>query len=211
MNSEQGRYDLVVLVADKNMENSIKGILERPESIRIKKIKSEIYTHPHRDPGCRNKGHDYLRPFVNSWRHALVILDKEGCGKEKLTREALENEIDDHLKISGWGDRAAAVVIDPELENWFWSDSPEVEFVLGWKGKNPPLRRWLEDKGFLTGNSVKPSQPKEAVESALRIANKPRSSSIFYQLAKAVSLKHCQDPAFLKLKAKLFQWFGGKT
>lgn len=208
MNSEPGSYDLVILVADKNMENSIRGILERPESIRIKHIKSEIYTHPHRDPGCLNKGHDFLRPFVNRCRHALVIFDKEGCGKEKLTREALEYQIEDHLKTSGWGERAAAVVIDPELENWFWSDSPEVESVLGWKGKNPPLRRWLEEKKFLTGNSVKPSHPKEAVESALRIVNKPWSSSIFHRLAQSVSLKRCQDPAFLKLKEKLYQWFG---
>jgi hypothetical protein len=43
MNSEQDRYDLVVLVADKNMENSIKGILERPESIRISQ---EIVRNP---------------------------------------------------------------------------------------------------------------------------------------------------------------------
>ncbi|MDQ1350581.1 MAG: hypothetical protein QG657_883 [Acidobacteriota bacterium] len=208
MNCEQESYDLVVLVADRNMENSINGILERPEAIRIKQIKSEIYIHPHRDPGCLNKGHDFLRPFVNRCRHALVIFDKEGCGKEKLTREALEIQMEDNLKLSGWGERAAAVVIDPELENWLWSDSPEVDLALGWKGRTPPLRRWLEEKGFLTGNSVKPSHPKEAVESALRTAYQPKSSSIYHRIAKSVSLKRCQDPAFLKLKDKLYQWFG---
>lgn len=208
MNSANDHHDLGVLVADRNMEYSIKGILERTESIKIKKIKYEIYTHPLRDPGCRNNGHDFLRPFVNLYEHALIIFDKEGCGKEKnTTREELEKEIEKRLAISGWGDRAAAIVIDPELENWLWSDSPEVDVVLGWKGKNPSLHHWLEDRGYLTGNSIKPSHPKDAVESALRIVNKPRSSSIFYQLANKVSLKRCQDPAFLKLKEKLFKWF----
>ncbi|MCU0285909.1 MAG: hypothetical protein MUF15_05875 [Acidobacteria bacterium] len=136
----------------------------------------------------------------------MIIFDKEGCGKE-ISREELEREMEKRLAISGWNERAAAVVIDPELENWLWSDSPGVEIVLGWKDKNPPLRRWLEDKGFFIGDSIKPSRPKEALESALRIVNKPRSSSIFYQLAKAVSVKRCQDPAFLKLKRKLCQWF----
>lgn len=209
MNSKQNRHDLVVLVADKNMEYSIKGILERPESIQIKQIKYEIYAHPLRDPGCRNNGHDILCPFVNNCQHALIIFDKEGCGKEKnKTREELESETEKRLITSGWGDRAAAVVIDPELENWLWSDSPEVDLVLGWKGKNPPLRSWLEDRGYLTSNSVKPSHPKEAVESALRMVNKPKSSSIFYQLANRVSLKRCQDRAFLKLKEILVLWFG---
>jgi hypothetical protein len=33
------------------------------------------------------------------------------------------------LFTSGWENRAAAVVLDPELEIWVWSDSPEVEAV----------------------------------------------------------------------------------
>jgi hypothetical protein len=94
------------------------------------------------------------------------------------------------------------------LENWLWSDSPEVDAALGWKGKSTPLRNWMMNQGFLKKNSLKPSPPKEAVESALREVCKPRSSSLYLQIAEKVSLKRCKDPAFLKLKEKLFQWFG---
>lgn len=100
-----------------------------------------------------------------------------------------------------------AIVIDPELEAWLWSDSPEVDNALGWKGKSPSLRTWLKEKEFFKGDSLKPSPPKNAAEEALKKVFKPRSASIYYQAAKSVSLKRCEDPAFLKLKEKLTQWF----
>ncbi|MEW5920448.1 MAG: hypothetical protein AB1796_05725 [Bacillota bacterium] len=40
--------------------------------------------------------------------------------------------------------------------------------------------------------------------------SKARSSSLFYNLAKTVGLKRCQDPAFIKLKTKLREWFSGE-
>lgn len=199
--------DLAVLVADKNMESSIKGILQRPEALGIPHISFDIYPHPKNDPGCFQWGHDFLRPFVNRFRHALVILDHHGCGKETQTREQVEGDIEKRLYTSGWEERAAAIVIDPELENWLWSDSPEVDTALGWKGKSPPLRTWLKNQGFQESGLLKPSPPKEAVESALREVRKPRSSSIYSQIAEKASLKRCKDPAFLKLKETLAQWF----
>ncbi len=207
MMKEKYQGDLVVLVADKNMEFSIKGVLERPEALGIFQISVEIFTHPGRDPGCLNKGDDFLRPFVNKYRYALIMLDRQGCGREKQSREMLEEEIEERLSKSGWNDRAAAIVIDPELEAWLWSDSPEVDSALGWKGKSPSLRTWLKEKEFFKGDSPKPSPPKNAVEEALKKVLKPRSSFIYYQVAKSVSLKRCEDPAFLKLKEKLTQWF----
>lgn len=201
------RKDLAVLVADKNMEFSIKGILQRPEALGIHQISFDIYSHLENDPGCFLRGHDFLRPYVNKFHHALVILDHHGCGKEKLTREQVEKDIESRLYASGWKKRAAAIVINPELENWLWSDSPEVDAALGWKEKSPPLRTWLKNQGFQESGLLKPSPPKEAVESALREVRKPRSSSIYFQIAEKVSLKRCKDPAFLKLKEKLVQWF----
>jgi hypothetical protein len=207
MTKEKYQGDLVVLVADKNMEFSIKGVLERPEALGISQISVEIYTHIGRDPGCLNKGDGFLHSFVNKCRHALIMLDREGCGREKESREMLEEEIEERLSKSGWNDRAAAIVIDPELEAWLWSDSPEVDSALGWKGKSPSLRTWLKKKEFFKGDSPKPSPPKNAAEEALKKVFKPRSASIYYQVAKSVSLKRCEDPAFLKLKEKLTQWF----
>ncbi len=207
--TDNRQYDkeLVVLAADKDMEFIMRGILERPQSLGIEPISFETFRHRQKDPGCLLEGHDFLRPFANKYRHALLMLDRRGCGKDHIDREILEVEIEKNLKVSGWGDRAAAIVIDPELENWIWSHSPKVNRALGWKGKTPSLRAWLIQKGFLLQNDSKPAQPKEALRKALRNVQKPWSSSIFYQIAANVSLKHCTDPAFLKLKQKLVSWF----
>ncbi len=207
MTSKQNQKDLVVLVADKNMEFCMKGVLQRTQALGIGPLKFDIFTHHLRDPGCYRDGHIYLSRFEKLYRHGLVMFDREGCGQETFTRIEIEAVIEKRLSETGWKDRAAAVVIDPELENWVWSDSPEVEACLGWKGKLPSLRSWLKEEGFLTGSQVKASPPKEAVEAALKKAFKPRSSSIYKQLAENVSFKRCNDAAFLKLKQLLRQWY----
>jgi hypothetical protein len=133
--------------------------------------------------------------------------DREGCGRDDRSREALESEIEANLARSGWDDRAAAVVIDPELEVWVWSDSPEVATILGWTGRQPTLPQWLDQQGHGTPGQGKPQKPKKAVDDALRLSGKRRSSSIFRQLAERVSVHRCTDPAFLKLKTLLRTWF----
>ncbi len=45
------------------------------------------------------------------------------------------------------------------------------------------------------------------MERILRLNHRPRSSSIYRELARKVSLQRCQDAAFLKLKAVLAEWF----
>ena len=125
MTGQQYIKDLVILVADKNMEFALKGILSRYHSMKIRDITREIYVHPEKDPGCLLRGHLFMRPFVNRFAHALVLLDRVGSGQERSARDELEIEIDKRLSSSGWGDRASAVVIEPELDIWVWSDSPK--------------------------------------------------------------------------------------
>src|SRR4029077_8753446 len=115
------------------------------------------------------------------------------------------------LGEAGWGDRAAAIVISPELENWVWSDSPHIDRALGWGGSEVPLKDWLGERGSRNAEAIKPARPKEAVELALRIAYKPRSSSIYFELAQSVSTDRCTDPAFLKLRRCLREWFPPPT
>ncbi|MCI0488507.1 MAG: hypothetical protein L0229_18115 [Blastocatellia bacterium] len=199
--------DLVVLAADKNIEFTVKGVLSRYQALKIKRLVSDIYSHPEHDPGCLLKGKDFLRSFVSIYEHALIIFDREGCGREGATREDLEEEIEDSLSMSGWEGRASAIALDPELEVWVWSDSPHVDSVLGWEGKHPDLRTWLVQQGFLKEQQIKPERPKEAMEDALRSVRKARSSSIYFELARRVSFDRCEDPAFFKLKTTLQGWF----
>lgn len=207
MTGGQYSHDLVVLVADKNMEFAVKGILGRAPAMGIREPISVVHVHPEKDPGCLLRGHEFLSLFHNQYAHALILLDFEGCGEERSARETVETSIEKRLSQSGWGGRAAAIAIDPELEMWIWSDSPQVDAVLGWQGRSPDLRSWLKVKDFLQEGQSKPKRPKEAMELALRTVRKPRSSSLYSQLARQVSLERCVDPAFVKLKTTLQTWF----
>lgn len=199
--------DLVILVADKNMEFAIRGILSRCQSIGIYPPKFDIFVNAKRDPGCLRISHDLLRPYTNLYRYALVMFDREGSGAEQFSAQNLEQRVEGLLAQNGWPGRAIAIVIDPELENWVWSDSPQVDLVLGWANSEVNLRSWITQQGFLKEGELKPNRPKEAVTAALKIARKPRSSAIYHQIAQIVNLQRCSDPSFLKLKIVLKSWF----
>ncbi len=207
MNESEFSADLVVLSADKNMKFAIEGLLCRPEALGIRPVEATFYIHPEKDPGCLLKADTFLRPFIKRFACAIVIFDREGCGKTQKTREELESEVTTSLRRSGWADRAESIAIDPELENWVFSDSVEVDMALGWAGRNPSLRAWLEGQNFLMVGQTKPPRPKEAMQAALRHVRMPRSSSIYAQLAARVGLGRCTDRAFQKLKHKLQSWF----
>lgn len=201
-----GKRDLIVLVADKNMQAGVSSMLQRHAALGIRAVTADILRHPEKDCGCRTGGIEFLSAFVNQYDHALLMFDYEGCGVEKRNVQELEEEIETSLREK-WGDKGVVVVIAPELDIWVWSDSPHVERVLGWTGRTPKLRSWLVAQGFKSPSQEKPTRPKEALEGALRVARKPRSSSIYQSLAKKVSLARCNDRAFIKLKTTLQQWF----
>ena len=84
--------DLFCLVADKSMEASISGLLNRPESLGIRPITREIVVHDRRDPGCFHYAADFLDGFRSRARQAVVILDREwdGVPANTATETAME-------------------------------------------------------------------------------------------------------------------------
>lgn len=102
-------------------------------------------------------------------------------------------------------DRAAAVVIDPELEVLLWQNNPHVERAL--RHSRPPLRRLLEKNGRWPPDAPKPPAPKEGIQ-ALIHANRARPPMVGYcQIARTVSTAGCVDPAFHRLRDTLRAWF----
>ncbi|AEJ61528.1 hypothetical protein Spith_1263 [Spirochaeta thermophila DSM 6578] len=200
------RVDLVVLVADKDMEVAIRRLLQcRADSLKIRgNITFAVHTHPQRDPGVLNDGVNFLRNFVGKCSHALVLFDREGCGREHLSAERLEEEMEAQLHRNGWSrESVSVIVLDPELEIWVWSGSSHVSKVIGLSEQE--LDSLLKE---VPCNALKkPLRPKEALKEALRRSTRPFSSSIFDSLAKDVSLTKCQDRAFKKFKATLRRWF----
>lgn len=210
MTDNDSKKDLVILVADKDMEMAIKGIFERPLSFGIRKITYDIFVHSRHDPGCYANSHTFLIPFSSSYSYSIVIFDREGCGKDNKSRGELEEEVEGRLATYGWSDeRAKVIVLDPELEAWVWSGSPHVRNVVGWRNEDTKLRlrEWLTNQGFIREGENKIPRPKEALEAVRKYTKKPKSPALFYHLAQRVSLKNCNDPSFEKLKSILQNWF----
>jgi hypothetical protein len=199
--------DLIVLCADKKIENTIDGLLCRPVALRIRQIGYDIKVHSGRDPGCFHHAHNFLRPLRLQYDHALVVFDRDWEGAPTQSAQALEDAANARLK-SDWKGKAASVVISPELEAWVWSDSPHVESELGWPSRLGKLRVWLEKKELWAVGSPKPTDPKKAVEVAAREARLPWTAAVCRELATKVSVDRCTDAAFQRFVSILRVWFG---
>jgi hypothetical protein len=201
------KKDLLVLVADGQMKAAVAGLLGRPEALGIRSLQFDIRPHPHKDPGCCLEGVNFLQAFASQYSHGLLMFDHAGSSRESESPETIETDLERQLGETSWDQRAAVIVLAPELEAWVWSDSPHVETELGWIDRQLNLREWLMASGFLEAGQVKPLRPKEAMEAVLWETRKPRSSAIYHALAGKVSLRTCSDRAFGKLKSVLQGWF----
>ncbi len=200
--------DLVVLVPGADERETLDELLaRRPSSLGIREVCYQLLKHTQRDPGCFQTGPQILQPYQHLAAHALVVFDHEGSGQENRSISDVTEDLKRRLRLSGWGQRAEVVVIKPELEVWVWSDSPEVDRVLGWGGSSPRLRPWLAEQGAWPEGAVKPPRPKESLERALRQVRIRRSAAIYRDLAARVGLVRCRDASFLRLKRILQAWF----
>jgi hypothetical protein len=203
-----GALDLVVLVADSDAEWTLQTLLEsRTQALGIRRIRAKVIRDPRHDPSVFRHGPELLRAYLAHAGYALALLDREGSGREhQQTAQEMEDDIEERLAQDGWADehgfRAAAIVLDPELEVWVWSSSPHVARVIGLE------QAQLEEvlAGFPANPAGKPECPKKALEAALKRSRRPRSSRIFQELAEQVSLR-ANERAFDKLRQTLQTWF----
>ena len=133
--AEQGRKDLIVLVADNQQKRTVATLLtKRPRSLDIQEIPididSDMLSHPNRDPGVFHGARDFLSIFAQRYEYALVLIDAEWSGSPE-TAEAIEAKIQNDLNRNDWKGRSAVVAIDPELEIWVWSQSRHVPELFG--------------------------------------------------------------------------------
>ena len=205
--------DLVVLVPDADIEQAVGGLLSRPDGLGLAPLEWAVVRHPDRDPGCRVRAVEFLRPYLLRFRRALVVFDREGCGSGD-SREDIQRGVEGALSRNGWMDRAKAIVIDPELEVWLWNGSARVAEELGWGRDYSELRDHLAACGLWPEDAAKPPEPKRAAREAMRKARvrsrSRRSPAKFRRLACQVAagtLGSCEDPAFRELIDTLTGWF----
>ncbi len=204
---DHSKKDLIVIVPDIDMEVSIRRLLLRTKALGIRQIEFDVNRHFQRDAGCRTDSHNYLKLWQNEFNFAMVIFDLEGCGNE-ASRINTEDEVQELLNNNGWRDRSSVIVIEPELESWIWSDSPELDEVLGWSNRSISMREWVRSQtDYWPVDNQKPARPKEAFREVLRELRLQPSASLFDELANRMSVRRCTDPSFQKFKGNLLKWF----
>jgi hypothetical protein len=199
--------DLALLVADKNMDYAMRGILSRPKALGIRAVDYEIRQHVGRDGGARTTGPETLSLLRQQFHHGILMLDWDGSGAKADTAIALEAELDQRL-VDLWGkpDQTKVIVIDPEVDAWVWGADNALKDLLGWSGRKP-IRAWLRDRGYAFGANQKPVRPKEALEELMVKVDQPRSSDLYQKVTGKISLDKCRDPAFRRLREALCSWF----
>lgn len=202
--------DLVCVAADRSIEATIQAVLRRPEALGIRTIAFETLVHPERDPGCFHEAGKLLGGYVARAAHALVVLDRAWEGAPVKEGSELEALLEESLATIGPPEWVRAVVIEPELEAWVFSDSPHVATTLGWTGSTDELRSALAAEQLWDPERPKPDDPKRAMDWVLRKARLPRSSALFRSLASQVSLRRCEDRSFVRLVELLRGWFAAE-
>lgn len=210
MTSSAGRGDLIVLVADADMMRTATALLARPQALGTARFEFAVEQHPRKDPGCRGNAANVLRRHLTAYRHALVMFDYNGCGSTD-SRGRIQATVEAQLARNGWGDRAKAIVIEPELETWIWGDLVSAARNLGWTGRQQKMRPWLTGNGLWPKDQPKPPSPKKALEAVVGRAPRGRlvrrHPRMYQAIAQAANVERCQDPAFQELVATLRRWF----
>ncbi|MCD6120154.1 hypothetical protein J7K50_10025 [bacterium] len=217
------KRDAVFLVPDLDMECAIKGLLGKPERLGIRKIdfdsNRDLIRDNYHDPSVVRSAPDLLKYNSNTHCYAIVLFDLHGCGymKEKSADE-IQQDLEARLRPD-WEERARVIVIDPELEIWVWGPSPVVGRIIDWPSDRGDIKEWIMSQRvknappffrgdeYVSDENGKIRPPKEAFELVMRESRKRRSSRIYEQLASKAGLSKCDDPAFIRLRETLREWF----
>jgi hypothetical protein len=202
--------ELIILVADGTMAAVLSAFFERQfhhalacASFEFDPTNDIVHDPLNTDGGVHRRCHDILRRYLRTHRRALVVLDQQFGGERPA--EEVRGEIEQRLNANGWNGRAAAAVIDPELEVLLWQDNPHVERALRHSG--PSLRQLLARDGRWPADAAKPPAPKEVIQALIRANHAGPPMVVYSQIARAVSTAGCVDPAFHRVRDTLRAWF----
>jgi len=206
--------DLVILTPDSAYKEVLPIILARHQAIGIRPVKLAIVSDPYHDSS--DQAVELLRSYQSSHQKALVVRDIEGSGRERLGANALEASLSEQLIQSGWqNDRAAALVLEPELESWLRFGSQHMGSVLQERARKnrDKLAEWETKLGHICSEHGgldslgKPIRPKEVFRDLLKAYNIPPSNAVLGKLAEKESLRNCRVPSFLRFCSLMQQWF----
>lgn len=205
--------DCLILVADKSMGVLLRAAFARAnwhrdvgcDRFAFDPSQDLIVAAGQNDPGIYVRGHELIRVYARSHRHALVLLDEAWQGSPG--KAEIERRIAAKLVRTGWRpERSAVVAIRPELDVWLWMDDPVLPDMLGFPAMSD-LRSWLRGRGLWPEEVDKPPQPKAALEASLRRIRKPPSAALYGRVADRARWSQCRDGCFRQMREILQTWF----
>lgn len=211
--------DIVFLVADGEMEETVKGFFENAayerrlecDRFEFDAIK-DLFNHPHKDPGVYGEAHNFLKLYIDTHQHAVVMLDFDfNDNLHNKNYDEFCQEIIGNMVSAGWPeDRFYVMVINPELEMLMWQENTQgIESIINYPGQQGSLRQWLSEHNLWPDDAPKPPDPKAAIDKVRNQCwgRKKTHSQIFKRIAKDVSFRGCQDQAFVGLWRQLQTWY----
>ena len=114
--------DLFVLAADADAQALLQSLLSRHRALGIRPISYHVHRFPGRDSGMVQTGPEIARVLVDKSQYSrlLLIWDYHGSGWESKGVAHFAARIQERLNGVTWHQRASAVVLVPELEEWLW-------------------------------------------------------------------------------------------
>jgi hypothetical protein len=81
------RQDLLAVVADKDAQFALEGVLVRPKALGIREINHRVSDLGLiGDSGCLLDSPEAMRSQIGLFACAVVVFDRHGCGREGLAR-----------------------------------------------------------------------------------------------------------------------------
>jgi hypothetical protein len=208
------RSKLVVVVADRAYEAVLNELFARSHQAGFDPVDLKIVPDPFHDSSGRLT--ELLRPFLREYDHALVLRDLAGSGFEAEGPRKLEESLEAQMAKDGWGNKKhAAIVADPEIEEWLRLPSPHLLKLLeerARKNRNTvgAFQRVLDDLIVTHAGRDKrgkANNPKEVFEGLVHHYGIPPANALRGFLAKRESLNGCLSDSFNRLLQILRSWF----
>lgn len=190
----------------------------------------DIRIHPAHDPGVWTDPHTVLQAERNNFQYALIILDAAWVGAPPAAQ--IVSDIEGLVRTRAYWERPRfeVILIQPELEAWIWQRNPHVAEAFEFSGSDAELWRFLEAQALRLDNdrkkhrfipadplarlppawpqvAPKPENPKGLVEALSHHCRSGPASGIFNEISSTISVRGCQDLAFLRLRDALRRWF----
>ncbi|MGH3586816.1 MAG: methylation-associated defense system protein MAD4 [Pseudonocardia sp.] len=208
--------DVVFVVADATMQQILQGFLGRDGfhhrigcgdfAVDARQNRDVFVAAGQNDPGLYARADELVRPHLATHRRAVVMLDADWDGSPGAA--AIRTHVS-ALLARTWPDAGdtTVVVLEPEIEAWFWQPhSPHVAAAMHYTDERP-YREVLERAGHWPADRPKPPRPKEALEYLHARHGTDFSPAVLRRAAERISVRQCQDPAFILLCETLRRWF----